>query len=353
MILGDAPPPIPFLPDTEFPAQGLEGTSAAPVLAVGFDGAFLLAWEQRGDGEADIVFRRREPGTEGIPGRTRTRSDQVRWVEPAQRLDTDPPGASRSIEPRIAAGPNGLVVVAWQENRGGADHIRVNRSTDGGRSFGDHDVAPDSLGRASSPAPGLATMPALAVDDDGRAYVAWEDRRSGERDIYFARSLDGGATWQAPLRVDSDSAGTGISYHPQIVAWAGGTILVCWWDERDGLSDVYVRRSTDAGASWSDAETRLDAGEPGRSPSHEVRVEQRGDLVTLTWVEGREAPLPSKHSRARRVASRTSKDRGASWRALGSQMQIIAPQTTATSEVGVSLRVHVAHGVLLASWHRR
>ena len=328
MILADAPPPMPPPEGArlglELPAEGLAGTSAAPVLAVGDGGAFLLAWEQRADGEADIVFRRREAGAPGVPGRVCAPPDQTRLVEPVLRLDTDAPGASRSIEPRIAAGPKGLVIVAWQDNRGGADHIRVNRSTDGGRSFGDHDVAPDSLARSSSPAPGLATMPALAVDHDGRAYVAWEDRRSGERDIYFARSLDGGASWLPALRVDSDPAGTGISYHPQIVAWAGGTVLVCWWDERDGLSDVYVRRSTDGGASWTRPETRLDSGKSGRAPSHDVAVESRGNSVTLTWVEGREGSVNPTHPSSRKVASRTSKDRGASWRALGSQMRRIA-----------------------------
>src|SRR5580765_6125442 len=103
----------------ERPAEGLAGTSAAPVLAVGDDGTFFLAWEQHAGAQPDIVVRRREPGTRG-------------WVDPPHRVDTDGAAASQSIEPRIATGPGGLVLVAWQDRRSGTDAIRLNRSTDAG-----------------------------------------------------------------------------------------------------------------------------------------------------------------------------------------------------------------------------
>jgi hypothetical protein len=238
------------------------------------------------------------------------------------------------------------VLVAWQDGRGGTDHIRVNRSTNGGRTFAVADVAPDALARSSTPS-GPATMPALAVDVDGRAYVAWEDRRSGERDIYLACSPDGGVTWQPPSRVDSDPPGRGISYHPQIVAFSRGRVLVCWWDERDGLADVYVRRSTDGGASWTGPEIRLDPGPPARTPSHEVRVETRRRSVTLLWVEGRDPP-PS--GPLRTLASRTSTDRGRTWGAVRSVARPAESRTEAASPRGESLAVDVEGGALRVQW---
>ncbi|MFN8178202.1 MAG: sialidase family protein [bacterium] len=317
----------------ERPAAALAGTSAAPVLAVTADGAFLLAWEQRADGESDIVFRRREPGTRG-------------WVEPARRLDTDAPGAARSIEPRIAAGPGGLVLVAWQDARTGTDQIRLNRSTDGGRSWWKDDVAPGAPREAADSARvGPATLPFVAVDGTGRAYLAWEDRRDGWRDVYLARSLDAGATWQTPVRADSDPPGRGISYHPQILAWDDGTMLVCWWDERDGRADVYVRRSTDAGASWTGPEVRIDPGEAGRTASHEVRLERHGDSVAISWQEGFDPASPS-------YLVRTSPDRGATWddvRPLAARAPAAARATAANGE---SLHAWVDDGGKLRVRHR-
>ena len=73
-------------------------------------------------------------------------------------------------------------------------------------------------------------MSSLAVDGLGRLYVAWEDTRAGDRDLWLVASDDGGVTWEPELRIDSDAAGSGVSYHPQLLVWNDGTVLVA-----DGL----------------------------------------------------------------------------------------------------------------------
>jgi hypothetical protein len=174
------------------------------------------------------------------------------------------------------------VLAAWQDARNGRDDVYVNRSTDGGRTWLAEDL------RIESDAPGGATssMISLVTDGKGGVFLAWEDERSGERDIRFTRSVDDGTTWEADRRIDSDEAGTAASFHPQIACWADGALAVIWWDERDGLADVYVRRSRDAGASWEGPEVRLDGGAAGGAGSHDVRIAVAGDSLFVQWKEG-------------------------------------------------------------------
>jgi hypothetical protein len=276
-------------PDTDFerPTLGAMGTAGAPALAVAPDGAALLLWESRVGGESDILFSRRESGPDG------------RWLAEPIRLDTDPPGTSRSIEPRLATGPEGRIYAAWQDGRNGKDDILFSSSIDGGLGWSKEIRLGATAAGVSS-----ASMAALAAGAGGHVFVTWEDTRDGERDVYLARSLDFGSTWDE-RRINSGEQGASASYHPQIVAADDGTLLVVWWDERHGLSDLYVRWSGDFGATWN-PEVRLDSGEPGAVPSRDARVALSGDRVVIAWQEAPDDPFAT-------LVSRTSEDRGASW----------------------------------------
>jgi hypothetical protein len=272
----------------EHPGDGLVGAAAAPVVALGADGSVLVAWELRSGGEPDIVCNRRGPGTQGA------------WLERPRRLDGGEWGVSRSLEPRIVADGTGGVWVVWQETQDGADDLRLARSTDDGLTWSaDRRVGGGVRGATRS-------LASLARDGAGRLVVAWEDLRAGRRDLWMTRSSDGGDTWEAERRVDSDEAGSGVSYHPQVIAWEDGTLLVAWWDERDGLGDVYVRRTVAGGGAWAGAERRLDPGASGEAASHGVAAARAGDTVSLTWEE-------TSGELAGRIVSRTSTDRGATW----------------------------------------
>jgi len=276
------------LPDTDFERPpGADAAAAAPELAVAPDGSALLAWESRLHGEPDVLFSRRDPGAGG------------RWLDPPVRLDGDAPGAARSLEPRLATGPAGRVYAVWQDGRWGRDAVVFVRSTDGGRRWSEA----TRLGAARDAASSMASL-AVAAED---VWVAWEDLRDGDRDIRVARSRDGGVTWSEDERVEADEPGRAASYHPQLVAWEDGGLLVVWWDERDGLADLYVRRRDAAGA-WA-PEIRLDPGEPGATPSRDARVAADGDRVLIAWREGGDGP-PA------RLVVRESRDRGATWAPL-------------------------------------
>ncbi len=313
-MLGCVPPP----PEPPSPPLALAaweqvslagGTPAAPAVVAAADGAFVLAWESRDGPACELLVARRAAGGA--------------WGSPV-RLDDDP--AASPLEPRLAAGPDGRVVAAWQV---ADDGVRVRESPDGGRTW-----------RPSRPAAdgGPATLPAVLVDSRGRTVVAWEDRRDGDRDIRVRILGDGEP--RASVRAGTDRAGAASSFHPGLAAPAPDILLVLWWDDRSGLSDLYVRRSTDGGAGWDGPEVRLDPGPPGASASHAARFAEVGtEAVVVAWEEV--GPTGGT-----RVLQRRSADLGATWHAAeASAAGLPDPaEARAVSAAGDTLLVRVRPG---------
>ncbi|HYS71297.1 MAG TPA: hypothetical protein VEM95_02640, partial [Thermoplasmata archaeon] len=54
----------------------------------------------------------------------------------------------------------------------------------------------------------------LDVDADGALHILWTDDRTGERDVYYARSVDGSA-WSPPVRVDTGGMAVNAD-HPSL-----------------------------------------------------------------------------------------------------------------------------------------
>lgn len=146
-----------------------------------------------------------------------------------------------SLVPALAVDPGGIIHVVWHDNSSGHFQLLYSRSSDRGATF--------------SPAvavsgPGEAQVPALAVDRDGGVYVAWEGEAAGNRDIFFSRSADGGATFAPPANL---SANPGDSKLPAIAARGSGEVYVAWQDSTGPGRQILLRRSTDGGKSFEPA----------------------------------------------------------------------------------------------------
>ena len=86
-------------------------------------------------------------------------------------------------------------------------------------------------------------------------------------DVHFARSLDGGATWSTPVRINDDPTDNGAwQWFGTLSAAPNGRLDAVWNDTRDdpgGLRTVlYYASSEDGGASWSVNEPLTPAWDP-------------------------------------------------------------------------------------------
>lgn len=207
------------------------------------------------------------------------------WLSSDVRLDTDPAGSAWSSAPRIAASGS-FVYATWYDGRNVGFDIYFNVSPDGGATWRTADVRlnTNALGTAAS------SRPAIAASDSS-VYVAWQDDRNGNGDIYFNRSTDNGTTWLASdVRVDTDPPGSGYSFSPAIAA-SGSSVYVLWPDDRKTLlssqgEDVFFNRSTDAGATWLASDVQLDPGPFVGARSWSWQVVASGSSVYTAWEVG-------------------------------------------------------------------
>lgn len=195
-----------------------------------------------------------------------------------QRLTNDPAVSqlSYNFAWSIAADEAGRVHVVWSDGRGGTEQIYYKRSVDGGATWG-----PDTrLSDASERMPGDQLLPAIAVSGS-RVYVAWHEPRNRKIDIRFRRSTDGGATWGPVTQL---STGPRSSAHASIAA-SGSSVHVVWGDQRDGgQAEIYYKHSTDRGATWEPEKRLTDLPFDSWVPS----VAASGNTVYLAWVDTRD-----------------------------------------------------------------
>jgi len=175
--------------------------------------------------------------------------------------------------------PNGDIYVFWENEF--IPGIEFVKSIDGGESFNEPAlVAVLNLTGETGPSnacgrPALSgqirtqDFPRAAVDsDNGNIYVVYNSKPSpaDESDIFFARSTDGGDTWDAPVRVNDDITTRG-NFFPEIAVNADGEISVSWYDRRNSPAnfdiEYFCAFSVDGGLTFGSNQKITDLAIPG------------------------------------------------------------------------------------------
>lgn len=140
--------------------------------------------------------------------------------------------------------------------------------------------------------------PVFVSDANHRVGLAWstsveiEGRRFPASDLRFARSLDGGATWGAPVTLNDDTtSGPGSHTFHDVTRLPDGRLVAAWLDSRppeDGTvpndsteghdSSIRLAGSLDFGATWSPNEAHASHVCPC------CRVDIATDLVGTTFI---------------------------------------------------------------------
>jgi hypothetical protein len=93
----------------------------------------------------------------------------------------------------------------------------------------------------------LFLAPIAASGDN--VYVTWWDNKTGNWEVFFARSTDNGETFDNAINL---SNAMGRSEDSNIAA-SGDNVYVTWWDNKTGTREVYFRASTDNGETFGNA----------------------------------------------------------------------------------------------------
>jgi len=195
----------------------------------------------------------------------------AQW-EPDVRLTNNPAVSNTSSAgvPCIAASGH-TVHVVWFDTRDGNKEIYYKRSADDGSTWGEDLRLTNDAANSQYPSISVSGL---------NVHVVWSDTRDGSNAVYYKKSSDGGLNWEADKKI---SNGSTDSYHP-VVASSGSAIHVVWYDIRDGNREVYYKRSTDGGSTWGD-DKRL-TNDP--ADSWYPLITASASVVHVVWYDGRD-----------------------------------------------------------------
>jgi hypothetical protein len=172
--------------------------------------------------------------------------------------------------------------------------VYLAMSGDGGTTFGQNV-------RVNSAPIGAAHRNAavLAVDQrSGNIYVAWAKGYGRESDIYFARSIDGGNSFEYEFRISEEPSVT-YQVAPSVAVDNQGIVYVVWRDHRNGGgrgvpssspfsgSDIYIAKSTNAGATFGE-NIKVTAGYGPRLQDRPVVDVDDANTIYIAWEDGDE-----------------------------------------------------------------
>ncbi|MCU0798569.1 MAG: hypothetical protein MUC62_02710 [Candidatus Thermoplasmatota archaeon] len=223
--------------------------------------------------------------------------DNGRTWGPAKRVDdvlrdgnsSNDMSHKKLVTPRMAVGLDGTVHIVWEDWREWNEEPTMTRpanilhtTTRDGRNF----TKPVKV----DPVKGYRTWDAMGPDievmEDGRLFCVWLDKKDSGAylNVWSSFSDDSGATWSAPVLINTDGLDLRNHYHPRCAVW-GDNVYVTWDDMRDlekGLSP-FIAVSHDRGVSFSPEVLLSDDAEIGNERTDPYpATDDRGTLY-IAW----------------------------------------------------------------------
>jgi len=152
-------------------------------------------------------------------------------------LSTD---ATDAHDPQVLVSGSNIYAI-WVDFVTGNDDIYFKRSTDGGASFG------NTINLSNNQGDSYNYQISLSGD---YMYIVWQDETlsvNGTDDVFFKRSTDGGASFGHTINLSND---TGDSTDPDVASSNDGGTYVVWRDDTAETEQILYQRSGDNGASF-------------------------------------------------------------------------------------------------------
>lgn len=223
---------------------------------------------------------------------------------------TNYPGAE--VEPHVAVNPlnpNNLIGV-WQQDRysNGSSHgIVSGASFDGGVTWTTRTIP---VSACTGGPYARATDPWVSFAPDGTAHQVvlgvTGDEDTGTSAVIVSRSTDGGLTWSVPIEVMRDGAGFFNDKETITADPTDARYVYAVWDrlQSTGGGPSYFARSIDGGQTWQPARSIYLPANNGQTIGNLIRVLPDGTLVNLmNLIRGA----------SQTVSVMRSTDKGVSW----------------------------------------
>lgn len=189
------------------------GVSSAPGLAIAPDGTLRVVWADNTPGYS-VIYHAYWNGTY--------------WIN-------EPIPHAMGGAPAVAVSTDGVVHVVWQDRDAPGAPYEVYYSGWNGSDWSLPENLSDSMAEPS-------IIPSVAVDQDGRAHVGWQEKVDGRYMVYY--TWGGVGFWSIPEKISDAEA---EAYLPSMAASRNSTVYVGW----DESTLVLYRSRGSSDASWS------------------------------------------------------------------------------------------------------
>lgn len=174
-----------------------------------------------------------------------------------------------AVGPKMAVDSTDHVHMVYQVNLSSNTDLFYKKSTNNGQ-----DWSPPKRLTWNS---GLSWRQDIAIDSNDDIYIVWDDTTPGESEIYYKKSTDGGSSWSA---IDRLTWNSGPSHSPSIAVDSNDNVHIVWADHTPGNNEIYYKMSTNGGSSWQSPK-RL-TWNSGDSNSPDLAVNPR-DVLHVFW----------------------------------------------------------------------
>ncbi|MBI5238708.1 MAG: sulfatase-like hydrolase/transferase [Deltaproteobacteria bacterium] len=193
------------------------------------------------------------------------------------------------IEKSAIAADGSTVITLYPRN---LSIVEARVSTDGGNTWG------NSVNlRAAAP---RGVKAAISGNSIHVVYYDQEEltQSGGNRDIYYVKSDDLGATWSSRVRFTTDSTNQ-IKPH---IAVNGNSVHIVWESDQTGVLQTFYIKSADNGNTWGTATQLSSSSAVAKAP----KIAAAGSKVMAAWVDFRQGTGSS-------IYYKISANAGASW----------------------------------------
>lgn len=180
--------------------------------------------------------------------------------------------------------------LVWNDDPTGNMEIYYKKSTNGGTNWGSPERLTWNIGYSNTPR--------LCLSPNGNLHVVWFDDTSGADEIYYKRSINGGASWSTPVRLTWN---TSNSRRPWIVSDSNNNMFIFWYDSVAFNSDIYYKKSTNNGLSWG---TLNRFTWTATQNTHPVAAINSSNHIHVAWFDG---------GTLKEIYHKSSADGGSSW----------------------------------------
>jgi DNA-binding CsgD family transcriptional regulator len=198
-----------------------------PNIAVDSEGTAHVVWTDGRDSNPEIYYSHLDPTLASWNGSSSDRS--LISIVDNSRITY---GASYSLQPMVAVGPDDMIHLAYTNNDTGSFEVYYGTITNG--SF---TSPPVQVSRDDQEPSGLSP---IIVDSEGNIYISWRDMCCGHFEVFLSKiDPSGDVLWNNQRISHCDStAGS-----PPVVVDSNLNPIIFWQDNRTTISQVYYNRT--------------------------------------------------------------------------------------------------------------